>query len=163
NVFNLATSFWIAHALGLLALAPPLLALATPWLLRHGMATAPPSKQAPAGVPWPTRWGEAVEAGGLGLAAGGVGIALALTYAREPGQRHALPSVRRPHARRALQRPPARPRPPARSARRGGHPGQPGLQVDPRLGAGGADGGLPHLAGAHPPCRPGADARGPGP
>jgi PAS domain S-box-containing protein len=34
-------------------------------------------------VPRPSRWGEAVEAGGLVLAAGVVGIALALTYAQQ--------------------------------------------------------------------------------
>jgi PAS domain S-box-containing protein len=82
DLFSQAASSWIAHALGLLALAPPLLALATPWLRRHGLTAAAPGKRPRALGRWPWTRGETVELAGLVSAAGVVGVALAMTYAR---------------------------------------------------------------------------------
>src|SRR5439155_27027421 len=39
-----AISMWIGRALGLIALVPPLLVIATPWLVHYGLAVADPSE-----------------------------------------------------------------------------------------------------------------------
>jgi PAS domain S-box-containing protein len=41
---NVLVLFWLDHALGLMVIAPPLLVLATPWLLRRGLI--PPGREA---------------------------------------------------------------------------------------------------------------------
>jgi PAS domain S-box-containing protein len=93
DLVSLASALWVAHALGLLALAPPLLVLATPWLQRHGLAVASPRpggraadgrRSGPVSV-WPATLGELVETAGLVFAAGMVGIALAVTYVSQQG------------------------------------------------------------------------------
>lgn len=84
DLLTLASSLWLAHGLGFLALSPALLALATPWLMRQGFASATPGRRPLATVPWPASWGEAVEASGLVMAAGVVGVALAVMYTQQP-------------------------------------------------------------------------------
>jgi PAS domain S-box-containing protein len=83
DLVSLASALWVSHALGLLALAPPLLVLATPWLQRLGLAPDPAGRIPSAASAWPWTWGEAVETAGLVLAAAVVGVALAVIYARQ--------------------------------------------------------------------------------
>ncbi len=83
DLVSLASALWVSHALGVLALAPPLLVLATPALQRHGLVSAPAGRVPSAASAWPWSWGEAIETVGLVLAAGIVGIALAVIYSRQ--------------------------------------------------------------------------------
>jgi PAS domain S-box-containing protein len=81
------TALWLAHALGLLAVAPPLLVCLTPWLVRRGLTVDDAPDAAPL-LPGPVgadrvAFGDAVEIGGLALCAGGLGLLLALA----PGHR----------------------------------------------------------------------------
>ncbi len=79
---GVAASVWLSHALGILILAPALLDLVTPWLVRRGLAIPDPAESRP-GVESPLRWsrGGAVEAGGLALAAAVLGGVLAALHA----------------------------------------------------------------------------------
>src|SRR5262249_29184384 len=76
--------FWLDHALGLLVVAPPLLVVVTPWLIRWGVIVpqnqpdrvGPSSSSATAGgalAPYEggtsTRWGDWLEIGGLAFGA----------------------------------------------------------------------------------------------
>ncbi|MCI0463965.1 MAG: PAS domain S-box protein [Gemmataceae bacterium] len=88
SVAALAASLWVGHGLGILALAPPLLTLATPGLVRRGLARADPAENTrarrfltgDAGAPL-TR-GDRLEAGGLALGAAGLGVVLAVVHAQ---------------------------------------------------------------------------------
>jgi len=54
--------YWLSHALGVLAVAPPLLATLTPWLVRHGLALPdPPAQAADAEEPRRMSWADAAE------------------------------------------------------------------------------------------------------
>jgi PAS domain S-box-containing protein len=80
-------SLWLAHALGLSAVAPPLLVGLTPWLIRRGYTPedapdAAPPLPGPVGADRVTA-GDIVEIAGLALGAGGLGLLLALS----PGHR----------------------------------------------------------------------------
>jgi PAS domain S-box-containing protein len=75
-------ALWLGHALGMLAIAPPLLACLTPWLIRQGFTAEDPEGAAPL-LPGPIGAdnltpGDAVEIGGLAICAGGLGLLLAL-------------------------------------------------------------------------------------
>jgi signal transduction histidine kinase len=51
------TLYWVSHALGILVVAPPLLATLTPWLVRQRLALPdPPARAADAGEPRPLKW-----------------------------------------------------------------------------------------------------------
>jgi PAS domain S-box-containing protein len=69
------SNYWLGHALGLVTLAPPLLAVMTPALLRHGLLRRdadPDGAMADASPPRLTQ-GDWIEVGGLAVAAGGFG------------------------------------------------------------------------------------------
>ena len=76
-------AFWMSRCSGgILALTPPLLAVLTPWLIRHGQAAAEPRGQVQAaqrGVILAGRltWGDCVEITGLVLGTGLFGLLLA--------------------------------------------------------------------------------------
>jgi signal transduction histidine kinase len=56
--------YWLSHALGILAVAPPLLVTLTPWLVRHGLARPePPAQAADAEEPRRMSWADVVEVG----------------------------------------------------------------------------------------------------
>ncbi len=79
---------WLSQALGFLAVAPPLLTAATPWLVRRGLVPpeTPAQKQSAdgghAGADPLTR-GDAVEIAGLALGAGLLALLLAWSYGRQ--------------------------------------------------------------------------------
>lgn len=79
--------FWLSRSLGLLAVAPPLLAAATPWLVRRGLArpemlTEKQSADAgQAAADSPTR-GDWVEILGLSFGAGVMALLLAASHGR---------------------------------------------------------------------------------
>ncbi len=56
--------YWLSHALGILAVAPPLLATLTPWLARHGVALAEsPAQAADSEEPRRMSWADVAEVG----------------------------------------------------------------------------------------------------
>jgi PAS domain S-box-containing protein len=60
--------YWLSHALGILVLAPPLLATLTPWLVRQGFARPEPVAEAAAEEePRRMTWGDVAEIGSLGF------------------------------------------------------------------------------------------------
>lgn len=77
--------------LGVLALAPPLLVAATPWLVRFGLAAADSDEK-----PYQTerllrwRWDEAIEVAGLAVGAGVLGLVLAALHSRAANTNWAL-------------------------------------------------------------------------
>src|SRR5262249_35639539 len=84
NVAADAVALWLAHALGALVLTPPLLVLLTPWLVRHGLASADPTDRQPemgTAPAWTT--GHLVEVGGLTAGAAVLGVTLAVVHARD--------------------------------------------------------------------------------
>ncbi len=80
--------WWLSRALGYLAVAPPLLTAATPWLVRRGFVRpeAPTPRQSAesghAGAEPLTR-GDAVETAGLALVAGLLALLMAWSYGRQ--------------------------------------------------------------------------------
>src|SRR5437763_963045 len=69
--------------LGLIALVPPLLVIATPWLVHYGLAVADPSEHTFLLHPrlsWTT--GQVLESVGLAAGAGILGMALAILHAQ---------------------------------------------------------------------------------
>jgi PAS domain S-box-containing protein len=75
-------TLWLAHALGLTVVSPPLLVSLTPWLVRMGLAPEDAPASAPV-LPGPVgadrlAAGDVVEIFGLSLGAGGLGLLLAL-------------------------------------------------------------------------------------
>lgn len=77
-------AFWTSHALSIIALVPPLLAVATPWLVRQRLADADLNRS-DAAQELPVRhldsW-DWLEVGGLALAIGILDLLLALAQAR---------------------------------------------------------------------------------
>jgi PAS domain S-box-containing protein len=75
---------WVSHALGVLALTPPLFVAATPWLVGHGLARATACSNHPSNemLISPPRWGDWVEIAGLALGTGVLGVLLVLTRGR---------------------------------------------------------------------------------
>ncbi len=60
--------FWLSHALGVLAVAPPLLATLTPWLVRHRYARGePPVQPADADEPRRMSWSDVAEISAMAL------------------------------------------------------------------------------------------------
>jgi len=60
--------FWLSHALGVLAVAPPLLATLTPWLVRHRFARSEtPVQAADAEEPRQMSWGDMAEITAMAL------------------------------------------------------------------------------------------------
>ncbi|HYT88365.1 MAG TPA: PAS domain S-box protein [Gemmataceae bacterium] len=83
DVPTLAVAWWIRQVLGILTLAPPLLVIATPWLVRRGLALPESGENSPWLEPaTQLGWGESVEAGGLALGAALVGVVLGVQHAR---------------------------------------------------------------------------------
>ncbi len=62
---------WISRALGILTIAPPLLVVATPYLIRYGLTRPEPAIKLPGGTAPPDwTWGEVIETTGLCLGTG---------------------------------------------------------------------------------------------
>jgi PAS domain S-box-containing protein len=79
----LAGACWASHALGILALAPPLLVGLTPWLIRRGLVPPErPGEHRVPQIPTPLAWGDRVELGGLTLATALLGFLLRLAHAQ---------------------------------------------------------------------------------
>ncbi len=72
---RLAVALWFGHALGVLAVAPPLLIVGTDWLVSRGWIR-PEGRESPLLPPDSLYWsrGEAVEIGGLALATALLGL-----------------------------------------------------------------------------------------
>lgn len=69
--WTLASELWLSRALGILALAPPLLVVVTPLLMRHGLTTQDKATNLPGGTePLDWTWGEIIETTGLCVGAG---------------------------------------------------------------------------------------------
>jgi PAS domain S-box-containing protein len=75
ETLRLAASGWFGHALGILAVAPPLLIVFSAWLVYHGWIR-PEGRESPLLPPDSFYWsrGEAVEIGGLALATAVLGL-----------------------------------------------------------------------------------------
>lgn len=78
---NNVVALWLAHALGMAVVAPPLLVSLTPWLVRRGFTAEDASAAAPV-LPGPIgadrlAAGDVVEIVGLASGAGGLGLLLA--------------------------------------------------------------------------------------
>lgn len=75
--WTLASALWISRALGILALAPALLVVITPLLVRAGLTRAEPPSRLPGGSePQDWRTGEIIETTGLCLGAGILALSL---------------------------------------------------------------------------------------
>jgi PAS domain S-box-containing protein len=79
-----ATGLWVTRALGVLALAPPLLLILTPWLNRSGLVAPGPGDPPEDAWPEGCSWGEAIEGTGLALGAGVLGAVLVGRHAVDP-------------------------------------------------------------------------------
>jgi PAS domain S-box-containing protein len=78
-------SLWISNDLGIVAVAPPLLAVATPWLVHYRLAFAEPRE--PRFVVHPRlTWtvGDVLETVGLAIGAGVLSVVLAILHINEP-------------------------------------------------------------------------------
>lgn len=83
NVPALALSLWLNHALGVVTVAPPLLVVATPWLVRLGLTDPERADIRPdgdRGLYWSL--GEIVEVAGLAFGAAVLALILAVLHAR---------------------------------------------------------------------------------
>ncbi|HXG11244.1 MAG TPA: PAS domain S-box protein [Gemmataceae bacterium] len=83
---QLAVMIWISRALGIMSLAPALLVVVTPWLVRHGLAAEEmPRDPQQRGFPEPTRLlrGDVIELAGLALGAGLLGLLLVHSHGKE--------------------------------------------------------------------------------
>jgi signal transduction histidine kinase/integral membrane sensor domain MASE1 len=77
GLWKAVSAFWISRALGILALAPPLLVAVTPLLVRLRLTHPEPSRKVPGGAePQDWSWGEIIETGGLCLGAGVLAVVL---------------------------------------------------------------------------------------
>jgi PAS domain S-box-containing protein len=78
-------SLWVGRDLGIVAVAPPLLAVATPWLVHYRLASPEPSEPRFAVHPRFT-WtmGEVVETVGLAIGAGVLSVLLAVLHIDDP-------------------------------------------------------------------------------
>ncbi len=75
--WTLVSELWISRALGILAVVPPLLVVATPHLVRHRFTDPEPLSKLPGGnEPQDWTWGEMIEVGGLSLGAGILALVL---------------------------------------------------------------------------------------
>jgi len=80
-----ALGLWIGNILGIVAVAPPLLAIGTPWLVHYRLAFAEPTEPRFVVHPrltWTT--GDVLETLGLAIGAGVLGAMLAVLHVSEP-------------------------------------------------------------------------------
>ena len=78
---QLAGAAWISKALGILIVAPPLLVLATSWLVdRSWVKAAPPSTSMYVPMPSDWTWGEIIETTGLGLGVAIITLVLGVVH-----------------------------------------------------------------------------------
>src|SRR5262249_52751316 len=73
-------SLWLADALSILAVAPPLLGVVTPWLSHLGLAPAM-TAEGSAEIPQLPAWGGALECAGLAIGAGLLGVLVTAQHA----------------------------------------------------------------------------------
>jgi signal transduction histidine kinase/integral membrane sensor domain MASE1 len=82
--FTLASRLWISRALGVLTVAPPLLVVVTPLLIRYGLIPKEPPQKLPGGNQ-PQDWtsGEMVETLGLSVGAGLLALVLVVLHVNQ--------------------------------------------------------------------------------
>ena len=82
--FHVASRLWISRALGILSLAPPLLVVVTPYLVRFGLTNRePPLKLAGGSEPQDWTSGEIIETVGLCLGSGILALVLVVLQVKQ--------------------------------------------------------------------------------